>query len=485
MAIEKLPFGKSLAGLLVDGVAETPYAGSTLRMEEPNGAVIEVPYIQDDPTRQFDPVQAWFSTRTPPKNMLLKTAEGDVSLFDVQWLGHSMKSGHRVSVGKLRPTEIVLARREADLSTPLLLSEVRSHIDGLKEWSRFTAINHESKTDDKGLVKKVVVEVASLASVQWSQGDATMTLQTDWRTAHPETPDDPSLGIFDWVVLDSEFAKPAEFFDHLAEHRKVVHLLVLVFDGAIHFRKHRVRAETFTVRYGNKLTHHPYVELISRRTVREYAEALPTKADLQRPLIYLEQLGSDGLTRWAEEYEIWKRFILPSVGVLGRRGAFVEDLVVSLSMSLEAGGHLIGVREGEKVTYTKPQRGTPKPTTATYVYRCLHSLDLDWGDHVESLVGLARAAANAYNSIKHFDRGEFPDNDRTYLVSVVLRQVVRLMVLNILDPSGALLKNFREEESLWRIHETFKDYELRILHGGEWQAAPKPESSPLPYGVTL
>ncbi|MGY4544373.1 hypothetical protein ACVWY0_004317 [Arthrobacter sp. UYNi723] len=481
MAVEKLPFGTSLAGLLVDGVTETPYVGSTLRMEEPSGAVIEVPYIQQDATGQFEPVQAWFSTRTPPENMLLKTAEGDVSLFEVQWLGHSAKSGRGVSLGKLRPTEIVLARRETDLSTPLLVSEVRSHIDGLKEWSGFTAINHDSKTDDNGLVKKLVVEVASLASVKWSQGDATMTLQTDWRTANPETPDDPSLGIYEWVVLDSKFAEPAQFSDHLVEQRKVVHLLVLVFDGAIHFRKHRVRDGTFAVRYGNKLIHHPFVELISRRTVREYAEKRPTKADLQQPLVYLGQLGSDGLTRWAEEYETWKRFILPTVGVLGRGGVFVEDLVVSLSMSLEAGGHLIGVREGEKVTYTKGG----KPTTATYVYRCLHSLEVDWGDRIESIVGLARAAANTYNSIKHFDRGEFPDNDKTHLISIVLRQVVRLMVLDILDPSGALLKNFREEESLWRIHENFRNYELRILDDGQWKAAPESESRPLPNGVTL
>lgn len=208
MAIEKLTFGKSLTGLLDDGDAETPYAGSTLLMEEPDGPVIEVPFIQDGSTGQFIAVQAWFSTRTPPTNMLLKSSEGDVSLFDVHWFGHSVKSGRGVSLGKLRPTEIVLARREADLSDPLLVTEVRSHVDGLSEWSGFTAINHDTETNDKGLVKKVVVEVESVASVEWTQGKATMTLQTDWRTANAEAPDDPSFGIYDWVVLDSKFLEP-------------------------------------------------------------------------------------------------------------------------------------------------------------------------------------------------------------------------------------------------------------------------------------
>lgn len=481
MAVEQLPFGKSLAGLLVDGVAATPYAGSTLRMEEPTGAVIEVPYIQYDSTKQFESVQGWFSTRTPPENMLLKTAEGDVSLFDVQWVGHSVKSGRGVSLGKLRPTEIVLARREAELSAPLRITEVRSHIDGLPEWSGFTAISHDSQTDDNGLVQKVVVEVESVASVHWTQGDATMTLQTDWRTANGETPDSPNFGIFDWVVLDSKFSEPASFFDHLAEQRKVVHLLILLFDGPIHFRKHRVRDETFTVRFGDgRLIHYPFVELISRRTVREYAEERPTKADLRRPLVHLQQIGPEGLARWAEQYEPWKRFILPTVGALSRREAFIEDLVVSLSMSLEAGGHLIGVRDGEDSTYYKGKR-----TTATYVYRCLHSVDVDWGDRIESIAGLARAAANTYNSIKHFDRGEFPDGDESYLISIVLRQLVRLVTLDILDPSGNLLQEFRDSGALWRLHETFANHELRILGDGKWERAPKPEPDPLPNGVTL
>ncbi|MFE4229974.1 hypothetical protein ACFRJ8_19035 [Arthrobacter sp. NPDC056886] len=481
MAVEKLTFGKSLVGLLVDGVADTPYVGSTLRMEEPNGAVIEVPYIQDDPTGQFNPVQAWFSTRTPPENMVLKTDAGDVSLFDVQWSGHTIKSGPGLSLGRLLPTEIVLARREADLSTPLLVSEVRSHVDGLKEWSGFTAISHERKTDDKGLVKKVAVEVQSVNSVEWSQGDAVMTLRTDWRTTGSETPDDPTFGIFEWVVLGSRFAEPRRFFDHLVEQRKVVHLLVLAFDGAIHFRKHHVRDETFTTRLGNgRLINNPFVELISRRTVREYAEKQPTKDDLRQPLVHLRQIGPEGLARWAGEYERWRRFILPTVGVLGRRRVLIEDLVVSLSMSLEAGGHLIGEREGEMVTY---RRG--RTTTATYVYRCLHSLNVDWGDRVESIVGLARAAANTYNSIKHFDRGEFPENDETYLVSIVLREVVRLMVLDILDPSGGLLRNFRDEESLWRIHESFRNSELRILDDGGWERALRPEERAVPEGMTL
>ena len=482
MPVEKLKFGDALAGLLVDGVAETPYAGSTLRMEEPNGPMVEVPFIQGDEAGQFAPVQDWFSTRTSPENMVIKTADGDISLYAIQWMGHSVKSGRGVSLGKLQPTEIVLARRNTPLSETLTVTEVRSHVDGLKEWTSFTAIKQDRETNEKGLVRKLLVEVESVAAMTWKQGEATMTLQTDWRSANQEVDDDSSFSIFEWVVLDSKFEKPTIFFDHLVEQRKVLHLLVLMFDGAIHFRKHRVRDETFSVPRGDGEDHHPFVELISRRTVREYAEKRPTKQDLNRPLVYLRQVEAEGMHRWSDTYEEWKRFILPTVGVLGRRGAFVEDVVVSLSMSLEAGGNLLGHRDGEEVTYNKR---TKKPSTATFVYRCLHDLDVNWGDNVESIAGLARAAANTYNGIKHFDRGEFPDNEETYLVSLVLRQVVRLMALNLLDPSRSLIKEFKEKGALWRIHEHFSLNELRIKDDGTWEAAPTPPAPELTRGVTF
>ena len=482
MPVEKLKFGDALTGLLVDGVEETPYAGCTLRMEAPNGPMIEVPYVHSDPSGQFQPVQAWFSKRTPPENMVIKTADGDISLYEIQWMGQSVKSGRAISIGKLQPTEIVLAHRQASLSDRLAIKEVRSHIDGLKEWSNFTAIKQEKKKNDRGLIRKLLVEVESVAVVTWIQGNATMTLQTDWKTADKEVDDDKSFSIFEWAVLDSKFSAPAIFFDHLVEQRKVLHLLVLMFDGAIHFRQHRVRDETFSAPSGNGNEYQPFVELISRRTVRDYAEPRPTKQELNHPLVYLRQVGPEGMQQWADSYDEWRRFILPTVGVLGRRGAFVEDIVVSLSMGLEAGGQLLGRREGEEATYGK-HRG--KPTTATDVYRCLHSLNVDWGDHIESIAGLSFAVANTYNGIKHFDRGEFPDDQETYLVSLVLRQVVRLMALNLLDPSGELIKEFQEARALWRIQDYLSLNELRILKDGTWESAPLPPAGELPEGLNF
>ncbi len=480
MALESLNFKSSVLGLLIDGDPETPYLAGRLDMVKPQGAIVEIPYLHHGNTDQFAAVRAWFSTRTPPKNMVLKTSEGDISLYDVEWSSHAVKTGQGISTGRVRPREVVLGRRDGDLSEPLLIAEVRSKIDGLRELSGFTAVSRDRERDSDGKMQKLIVEVQSVASIEWRQGDATMMLQTDWRTAGPEAPEDPSFGIFDSVVLDSRFSAPVGFAEHLAEQRKVVQLLILLFDGPIRFRQHRVRDASFSVRVGpNRPLHHPFLELISRSTVADFAEEYPSEASLQQPLVYLGQVGEEGLARWGKAHAEWRRFILPAAGVLGRKGAFIEDQVASLSMALEAASGIIGKRQGEETTYRGKSR-----TSATNFYRCLHLIDSDWGERVVDLVGLSRACADTYNGIKHFDRGEFPDAEQSYVISLVLRHMVRMLSLHLLDPSGALLRGMREESSPWRIRQLLEDFELKILEDGSWGHEPGPDV-PVPDGMSF
>ncbi|MFZ4842223.1 hypothetical protein [Mycetocola saprophilus] len=473
MSVDNLRFGTSISGLLIDGDPDTLYTVCTLTMAEPDGPIIEVPYIFMGETNQFDAPQKWFSSRTPPSSMIFKTSDGDISLFDIQWSGHTEKSGSGLSLGRIRPTEMVLHRRDGKLDDSLRVSEMRSHIDGLKEWTQLSAIKDNTETNESGLIRKVTVEVESISKLEWQQGDVTMTLQTDWRTSHAEEFDAGSLNVFDWVVFETKFETPQLINKHLSVHRKLQHLLVLVFDSPIHFRKHQVRDRAFALRLmSGELVNNPFVELISRRTVNEYAEKFPTKKDLQHPLFKVGLIGSEGLAQWTNEYERWQRFILPAVSVLGKRRIYIEDLIVSLSMSLEAAGKIIGHRDGEEESYWNK-----RPTTSTFVYRCLHLLDLNWGSRVESITGLARAAANSYNGTKHFNEGEMPDPDESFLISQVLKEVARLLALHIVDYSGDLLSRHPGagiSSQFSRIMETAK---LRITHSGTWESSPNLRAS--------
>lgn len=462
MDIELLGLGQTIAGLLIDGDDATPYTGATLKLEPDRGVVIEIPYFERDDKNQFSHVNDWFMTRTPPKNMYLKTLDGEIGLFGNRWRGHATK-GH-ASLGKVMPGETLLGPCEAPLDEPLVLTEVCSQIDGLQAWTRLKSVSHVSKTDSSNLIRAVDVNIAVAESESWTQGDATLRFQTDWKTKYPEENKEGGLHIDDRTVLVSTFPEERPFADHLVEHRKVADLLSLLSGGPIHFRQHRVSAKSIVFRTigGSIYQQSPRIPLISAATVREFDAPRPPTTDLNWMLSDFEQVGATGLERWAAGYEKWKRFILPAAGVFGRRGLYFEDVIVSLSSSIEAAGQIMGLRPGEEDTYWRN-----RPTTSTYVYRCLEMLGIDWGTTASNFQALARAVANTYNDIKHADRGDFPHPDVQYVVSVVLRYMARLLALHIVDDTGGLLSTFREERALLRLHNILEQSGIKFDESGK------------------
>jgi len=475
-----LEFGASIAGLLVDGVEETPYVGATLRLLDPRGVEVEVPYFSRHKAPQFTNVDEWFSTQTPPKNMLLYAPEGAISLFDVAWGGHSENwGGVRTSVGTLRPSEAVLGRREGPLEDPLLMAQMHSRIDGLNEWTRLSSVSHESETDENNHIQAVTYKLRSPESVEWQQGEARLTLRGGWTIADDYNAVRHQTRIEDTVTVVSEFDEPRSFWDHFVEQRKVATLLVFLYGRPISFREHRLRDDRFAARMNNgRIYDHPRYEIISRHTIRDRTVPVPTRKELGRPIAHLGQITGEGLHAWSNAYEPWSRFILPSMSVVGRTSPYIEDLVVSTSMGLEAAGGILGEQGGEGPTLNR--RGNP--TTSTYVYRVLHHLALNWGE-VGSEIGLARAVANNYNDVKHADRGDFPDNDATFLVSRVNRLVVRLLALTLTGRGDELLEPYRTGGEMWSIKEDFRLNHLGVNEDGSWNRV-EDQTTELPPGIT-
>ncbi|WP_412148793.1 hypothetical protein [Curtobacterium flaccumfaciens] len=466
MAIEKLTLGERLTGHLVDGVPDTPYQAAILVLSEQHGVRVEVPYVSYDEAGQFKHVQEWFRDETTPTNLELHTAEGTVSFFGNRWTGRSENMGRNVSLGKLSPAETVLASRDGSLADELRVQTVRSRLDGLNEWTRLSATTDERETDDAHRVQAVTYKLRSPEEVQWRHGDATLTLRAEWRVEEHTDGYNRAVELSDNVVLESQFDDgPRSFFDHFVEQRKVASLLVFLYGRQISFREHKVRDERFALRMmGGRVYHHPFVELISERTVRERFRPVPSRTELGRAIAHLQQIGSEGLETWSEQYDSWSRFILPSAGVLSRKRAYIEDRVMSTSVSLEAAGEIIGERPGEDQTYN----GRGRKTTSTNIYRCLDLLGLGWGKYVASNVGLARAIANNYNDVKHADRGEFPDSEQTYLVSSINTLLVRLVALHLTGKGDELLAPYRKGDELWDLQQRFDGVGVSVTSEGAW-----------------
>jgi hypothetical protein len=455
--------GGWMSGLLVDGVADTPFTGATLKMSDRVGIEVDVPYVRSTDNGQFDHVDRWFRAQEPPKNLQLLVEGGAVSLFDTRWHGYRT-SGHHLNHGVLRPTEAVFADRDGPIEAPLAVREVRSDLDGLNEWTRFSAVERDRESTESGGAHVVIFRVSAHREAIWTQGEAQVSLRLNWQT-RDEANEGRRVVIDDNVALESVFEEPRPFADHLLEQRKVANLLSLLFGSSISFRNHYVRDETFSQKYASgKVAYHPFVELVSTRTVRERALPRPAARVLSQPLASFADVGVNGLERWSTRYAAWQRFILPAINSFRQTAPMVEDAVLNLCMSLEGASAQIGVQSGEKATYA---RG--RPSTATHIYRCVYLLQLDRGPRVENYVGLARAIANVYNDIKHADRGDFPEFAKMSVTAAWCRWIVRCLALHLLR-SEALSEDAMGCPSLsYELSQSMEAWGLRITGAGGWE----------------
>ncbi|RFA08070.1 hypothetical protein B7R54_01705 [Subtercola boreus] len=387
--------------------------------------------------------------------MLFASGDGRISLFGIRFSGYQMTTP---AVGHFDVDEAVLHDRDGDISDSFVVASAQSHIDGLAEWTGFTAVTEDVGTNEAHLIQQVVATVKTADSFSWRQGDAEMTLTTHWEGDHSR----PGIHVDEWVVLDSKFPEARPFSAHITEHRKLVSLLTLVFGTGISFRKHQIRDELFRVRNldGELIGAPPLVEVIARQTIRDYSEQIPARSDLkQSGIVFLQQLKGEGLSQWAEGFGKWGRVINPTVGVLKRPDAYAEDVVMSTNLSLEAAGHLLPPADDEESTYF---RG--RPTTATFVYRCIASVGMNFSPISHSRQGMARAVANNYNGIKHFDRGAFPDFVQTRLIGKLSTLIVRLIATNLIEPTNEVVRDY---VSGWRFRQLMEEFKLNDLYVDE------------------
>lgn len=465
MEIKELKLGDTVTGLLIDGSAGTPYAAATLKVDRERGVFVEVPYIEHPDEEQFRHINEWFTTRNPPENLILQTPDGDIGLFGIRWIGH--RSTTHQALGRIKPHEVLIGGYDGNLSEPLVIEKARSRIDGLMEWTSLRSLDFGHEADDQGLMQELVVTARTRSSDSWKQGEATLHFASEWRTELPDTPGHQGINIDENVVLVSSFPEPRPFTDHLDEHRKIADFLTLVFGLPIRFREHKVSSpgrsneSTRGVFYGKA-----HVNLISSDTFEGYGKPLPKSQDYNWSLLDFEQLGTQGLETWSANYEAWrKKFINPAAALFRRTRPYAEDVVNTLSMTLEAAGNLIGVQPNEECTYIRRGQSS-SPGAVTQIYRCLEALGVDWGDIGPHYEGIARGINKTYNATKHFNEGEYPQPEVLIFVSILLRYIVRLLALRLADARGDLLDRYKEKDQLLRLKSDHKHYGVSFDHSG-------------------
>ncbi len=434
--------GDTLPGLVIDNVEETPFLAGMLSFEELTGITLLVPFVNNVP--QFVAAKSWARNGRPPSNLQLLTGGGRFTLYGCRTSGSSLNfGGPGFSTVKIAPREVVYKDRDGDFADALEVTELRSRIDGLTEWTDLGATSYKFLGDEKNRVQKITVEVESPPPLVWQHAGVTFELSTDWVV------DEEKLGfrVREWVCLTTKFKTSRPCHDHFIEQRKILALLTLMYGQAAAFRRHEIRDDRFNAKVmTGKVVDVPFFEMVSEDTVSDFWRPLP--GEMKHPLATASEIGVEGLQRWLESFERWERVIQPGAGTLRRPESYVEDHIVNASVSLEAAGHIIGEVEGERESWSKTKRSYP--TTATYVYRALSAVNLDWSDVAASPLALARAIASNYNDVKHPERGPMPQAAHTYVAGKIALLVVRLLTLRLMEPDMNLVKAFGKD---WKFNQ--------------------------------
>lgn len=416
-------------GILIDGVEGTPYVIGHLRIVPGEPITITVPYDEQDQTGQFAEVKKWGGEdEEVPPSLIFHAPQLSFTLYEL-----SLQSQrHDYGVGSevvLRAETAVKYASENPLPKALHTRHLASEIDRFGDWARLSGINLKPETDDNGKVVSITGTVSRTEPVEWTNGDTTYAIINNFGGSSDRGKN--TITLNEQILLTTTFPTGRPITDHLREQNKVRNLVSLLTATPHSYIRHHISDQTDE---HNQLVpwNTPYNTrpLWAGRYLSQRHEP-PTRRNI--PLANLREIGVEGLQRWVSEHDKWEQFIYPAVGTFTRNRHFVEDRVIALSMSAETAGHLIGKQPGEEATYRTGRK--PTPTTATYIYRCLHRLGHQlWEPFTDSLPGLSRNIANNYNRIKHYKEGGFPNPTHSYLVSRLLTLTIRYTALTIAKP---------------------------------------------------
>lgn len=466
-----LDYGDSISGLLVDHEHATAYVGATLRLTQEEGVVVEVPYVLFDPTEQFSHVRRWFQSQKLPASLVLLTSGGPIGLFENRWRSYAEAYGTNVaSVGRFCPEYTVLGFMPENQLDDLKVNEVNSWIDGLSYWSPVSALHEKPIIDERGLAQSLEIKTESTSIMSWRSENAMMELRTTWEGKSRHDGYRHRLSVDANVSLVSKTGPGlVEIHEHVNEHRKFKHFMIFNFGCQFSFRRHCFRDDRFAMHSvdGSRAAHSSLVEFLSYETIRERRSEIPATRKLMYPIAELEEIGVEGLEAWSLNYDEWERFILPSVNVLGRKDGLIEDSIISTCMSMEAAGVKIGPVEGEESMGVK--NGQTKISIAACIYRCLKLIDVKWPDRICGYEGLARSIAGVYNSIKHADRGAFPDGLKVRVVWKVNEIIVRMLAVYVAGAGDRVFPRYRNSMKLFSVDQLLSSYNCRIACDGTWE----------------
>lgn len=445
-------------GYLDDGLDDRhPLQAATLTFDAKRGPELHIAYLlesdSDPAPHQFTKTAAWFEFGDGqlPKTLLFVDDQGFVTFCGTRECGSSFG---------LYPYGQVCAQttifgRPREIRDDYLVKELSSTIDGLEEFARFDPIHMEIEPIDDGR-HRVLAEIRSWESVSWESGGFGYSIQSNasWNGRYGRRFEAKSA-----PALRTTSQTGATAHDHLVAQRPIRALLLLAHGTKLAWRSHRITDDQFPawMMDGSDRGASP-VEVHLAETIEQQQAPRPTPRSTTDPMMYLSDLGADGIRRWTELFavESFRRAVEPAIEVINGASRFLEPQLMMLAISLDRFGYY---RYGQ-------QR---RRAMHEHILKCLEEADLDWSSTIGSQVGIAKAITAVNNDLKHPDRESYPDLETLAGLVRLTKIIVRAQVFDLIGVEDELRKKFLGRSDAAAAVKSFTDYGIMIDDGGRFQ----------------
>lgn len=373
----------------------------------------------------------WFGQgQSVPEQCVFQSLSGAMTLTRLRFVRRSQNWNVRTVI--FAADEVVLTATKSDMGKPSLFDEFTSRFDGLADWWSASILLVRPHLDDEGRTKRMEITTREdVPTIDWDQGDARMTIELSWRSNTDDH--NRSWALSQLTNLNSRFDEPRSADEHLDEHWIVKSLVVLMYGKPLRYREHVIvgKADYFSEGPGRKadesLRHFPSRPFLTSRTVRDMTKPSNELGGLRPAILLLDQVGADGLTKWARMWRNgWSRFTSPVVAVLGRDKPFIEDQILACGIFIDAWGKSQEPADGEAATYSSNGKRS-SPTFATFVYRALRATRAEWCQVGLTDAELSISVRDVYTAVKHAEKMQSPVNEMI-LASEVMLLATRLLV---------------------------------------------------------
>ena len=323
---------------------------------------------------------------TFPRTLIFDSFNETATLLNCRRIGHRFKA-LGAAQGEVEVGLVISGGKSPDYEKP---NKVRSYIPGMSAWTLLDPLKVDHQIEDSR-VKSFLISAGETRTLQLLEG---LELKEDWSATKKY--DDSIATIVGEVFIESMTEEATHYQRHLDKHYLFRDLVDIAYWKPTGFRKLRFSRDD-EKRTLNQITGHMPDETNQAlrqewRDVKTYEVRYQNNPHSTIPLFYFPHVGQQGIKKWQEIRSKYSRAIDPLLKLLDLSDAFLESRFIQSCVGLEGIGTQLAWDEEPGNTRRRQER------LADRFERIIADIGLTFSDNWPS------RAADAYNSIKHYDR---------------------------------------------------------------------------------